>query len=1350
MSEVPGITERKFEETILTQGATPVRSKGIRTPEGWILLSDVASSYRDGAEQTLLDKIAGAADLRADSDELISQAQGWAERYHVDPARANIVRGLAIPPGAKVLEIGAGCGAITRYLGEVSGSVDALEPVPARARVARARCRDLDNVEVFVGQVDDVPDVAAYDVIVLVGVLEYVGGGGAGRGPYLEFLTAVRRRLVAGGTLILAIENALGVKYLAGAPEDHTNRVFDSLESYPHGSHARTFSRRELEAMMVDAGLTPRTLVAFPDFKMARVVMDPDGFPGLTAPLLHRLPVFPSPDYLTPRARLADERLLWTELCRAGLAAETGNSLLVLAANGEGPDLWPQNRAAEFYSLGRREAYRVATEVVRTGESVAFVRRLLGDGDVARGVEVRAGAEDFVPGADFLEWAAEADDPSLSGALTAWVSMVDEEAVRGGHALIDLVPHKLVIGGDGTLHPFGQEGEVAGLDPNDVVGRGLFWLAIRLSPRTPPERWDGLSTVGELVTHLAVLAGIDPEEGWIERTIAREARIQAEVSVAPHDSPVRVHEGLQVEDLTRQANRALAAAPLGERAPEALAALAVEHAALRKWSALAGIRAYRSEVELAAQQRALFEIRGSRAWRLIERYRRVMGGLAPNGTWRRRSFASVITAFTRLLRAFTRLLRAAARGPRAALMRRDRSRQESRPFAVSTSAEPIVSIVIPVHGKWPVTEKCLRSFVAHPPTVPFEIVVVDDASPDDTLVRVALVKGVRTVPLAVNKGFIGAVNAGIAASTGEFVVMLNNDTEITPGWLEALVETGSEPGVGLVGSKLVYPDGRLQEAGGIIFDDAGGWNFGRGDDPNLPAYNFRRSVDYCSGAAILVRRELLTRLGCLDEYFAPAYYDDADLAFSVREAGLDVVYEPRAIVVHYEGVSHGTDAHSGIKAFQEVNREKFQQKWAQRLTEQMPHSNALVPAAARNRNPSGLIIVIDHYVPKPDEDAGSVRMYALLLSLRQLGFGVLFIPDDRNPGGRWGEDLRARGIEVLSGAEPVEQLLSELQSVVVAVIAARVSIAGAYLMAVKRALPGVPFVFDTVDLHHLREEREALLSGKAEDAARARVTREQELAVIEAADATFVVSPFEEELLHSAVPSARVSVVPTVHAVRQEPVSAVGRDGMVFVGSFAHQPNADALRWFLSEILPLVRESLPHVGVIVVGRDAPADIRALAVDGVTFAGWVADLDDVYGRARIAIAPLRFGAGLKGKVGEAMSFGVPVVGTSIAVEGMQIEHGATAWVADNARAFAEGIVALYCDDELWARVSAAGRNHVTELLGPPAFERRLRAALSKIGIGPGDQELGQTSIAGSVCLGIGVSNDVSIDEGRQRN
>lgn len=720
----------------------------------------------------------------------------------------------------------------------------------------------------------------------------------------------------------------------------------------------------------------------------------------------------------------------------------------------------------------------------------------------------------------------------------------------------------------------------------------------------------------------------------------------------------------------------------------------LEQAKVEGELALASAR--RADESVVSHQQALAVIRGSKGYRAVLAYDRLVERLAPVGTRRRRFYGRVGHAGVGAVR-----LVSGRRGNRLA----------SGPYLVlPTSVDPTVSIVIPVFGKWPVTEQCLRSIAQHAGVTAFEVVVVDDASIDDTRLRLRSVAGVRTVELDRNLGFVGAVNAGIEASRGDYVVLLNNDTEVTAGWLDALVETGSQPDVGLVGSKLVYPDGRLQEAGGIIFDDASGWNYGKFDDPEREQYTYQRDVDYCSGAAILLRKEVLKAVGNLDEYFAPAYYDDVDLAFSVREAGLRVVYEPRSVVVHHEGISHGTDESTGIKAYQEVNRLKLRQKWAHRLVEQLPHDADLVASAARRRGGEKIVVVIDHYVPRPDEDSGSVRMYGMLLTLRRLGYGVMFVPDNRQRGDLWGERLARAGIEVFYGDTPLETRLTELRGQIAAVITCRIPIAWPYLLMVRRCLPEVPFIFDTVDLHYLREEREAQLAGDKDGLVRARATRELELALVRTADATIVVSPVEKRLLESEVPPAKIFVVPNFHTPHDVASGVRNRTDIVFLGSFAHLPNGDGVRWFLTEVLPLVREALPSAPVMIVGRSAPQDLIDLAPEGVDFRGWVPELDDVYAHARVAIAPLRYGAGIKGKVGEAMSFGVPVVGTSVAAEGMAIEHSVTAWLADEAAAFAQGIVELYQDDELWSGISEAGRALVERTLGSDVFEGRLKSLL----------------------------------------
>jgi GT2 family glycosyltransferase/SAM-dependent methyltransferase len=707
--------------------------------------------------------------------------------------------------------------------------------------------------------------------------------------------------------------------------------------------------------------------------------------------------------------------------------------------------------------------------------------------------------------------------------------------------------------------------------------------------------------------------------------------------------------------------------------------------------------------EVAAVAHELAVIRGSRAHRLVQRYYRAVEKAAPAGTRRRRAYGTVGRTAVRGLRALRPLPDAAAPvvPDRLPML-----------VAAGTDALPTVSIVIPVHGKWAVTAQCLRSFAAHPPTVPYELVVVDDASPDDSRARLGDVPGLRVVALDVNRGFIGAVNAGLEACRGEYVVLLNNDTEITEGWLEALLETVREPGVGLVGSKLVYPDGRLQEAGGIIFENAGGWNYGRTGDPSLERYNVPRDVDYCSGAAVMVRRDLLTELGGLDEHFAPAYYDDVDLAFTLRERGLRVVYQPRAVVVHHEGVSHGTDETSGIKAYQGINRLKIVERWGRRLAEHLDQDPALVERAAR-RGTRGIVVVIDHHVPRPDEDSGSVRMFGLLTTLRRLGWYVIFAPDNRSHGDVWGDRLLAAGVEVFCGPEPLEQFLASLRGSVAAVIGARVGIAWPYLSMVRRVLPNVPFLFDTVDLHHLREQREAELTGDPAAVERAAATRALELGLVTASDATFVVSPYEVEVLAREVPGARVHVVPNVHVQHPVGPGPERRRGILFVGSFGHPPNVDAVRWFVDEIFPLVRAQEPHALFRVVGRGAPESLTRELPAGVEMLGWVEDLTDLYAASRVSVAPLRYGAGIKGKVGEALSHGLPVVATPMAAEGMGLVDGVHGAVAEDPAAFAAGVVRLLRDDELWRSASAAGRDLVEETLGTARFEALLAAALADV-------------------------------------
>ena len=253
------------------------------------------------------------------------------------------------------------------------------------------------------------------------------------------------------------------------------------------------------------------------------------------------------------------------------------------------------------------------------------------------------------------------------------------------------------------------------------------------------------------------------------------------------------------------------------------------------------------------------------------------------------------------------------------------------------AGEPDVSVVVPVYNQVPTTLECLRSLVgAITEKAKIEVVVVDDASTDPQAERLRVLPGITYHRNRVNVGFVGSCNTGAQLARGRFLVFLNSDTLVTPGWLEHLVGTLQCPGVGLVGASLRYPDGRLQEAGGLVFADASGWNYGRNGHPSDPRYCTRRDSHYCSGAALAVTRERFIALGGFDVRFAPGYYEDTDLAMRVRADGARVVYEPEAVVVHLEGASAGTDTTKGMKAAQVVNRECFQERWRETLLDAFP------------------------------------------------------------------------------------------------------------------------------------------------------------------------------------------------------------------------------------------------------------------------------------------------------------------------------------------------------------------------------------------------------------------------------
>ncbi|MBT2117210.1 glycosyltransferase [Dyella sp. LX-66] len=637
--------------------------------------------------------------------------------------------------------------------------------------------------------------------------------------------------------------------------------------------------------------------------------------------------------------------------------------------------------------------------------------------------------------------------------------------------------------------------------------------------------------------------------------------------------------------------------------------------------------------------------------------------------------------------------------------------QPFEPFEVPHSDEPRVTVIIPVYGKLAWTLACLRSIAHYGSAAPIEILVVDDASPDETAAILAQVRGLRVLSNQRNLGFIHSCNAGAAAARAPYLLFLNNDTQVTAGWLDRLLQTYlEEPGCGIAGSQLVYPDGRLQEAGALVYNDGEAWNVGRFERRDDPRYLYRRDVDYVSGAALLIERALFLQLGGFDVHYEPAYCEDMDLAFAVRAAGRRVVYEPASVVIHCEGISSGTDLSAGTKQYQLLNRAKFIEKWADALKRQPARGtpvNKAIHAGQRH------IFVMDALTPDPRRDAGSLQLYNIMRLLRGMGWRVTFMADNAQAGAADLRTLGAIGVRVLCKPTltSLAAWLKDEGAALDAVLLCRHYVADANLPLVQRMAPQARLLFDTVDVHFLREQRAADHTNNPTLARRAAASQQREIATIRACHATFVVSTVELELLQREVPEARVMLLPNMHEVHGRRKSFEERRGLIFVGGFGHPPNVDAVQWLVGKIFPKIRAARPEIELHLIGQMPEATRQELHGNGVVAHGRVEDLDPWMDGSRIALAPLRYGAGVKGKVNTAMSHGLPVVATSIAAEGMFLVDGQNVLVADDTDAYVAAVLRLYDDPALWLRLSEASLRNIQEHFSPSIARATLEAALA---------------------------------------
>lgn len=628
--------------------------------------------------------------------------------------------------------------------------------------------------------------------------------------------------------------------------------------------------------------------------------------------------------------------------------------------------------------------------------------------------------------------------------------------------------------------------------------------------------------------------------------------------------------------------------------------------------------------------------------------------------------------------------------------------------------KPIISIIIPAYNKFELTYHAIASIILAYNETSYEVIVADDCSSDETQQITDIIENVVHIRNQKNLRFLLSCNNAAKYCHGEFIIFLNNDTEVTSFWLDELIKPFEDKTVGATGAKLLNTDGSLQDAGGIIWGSGQPWNVGNGSNVLAPEYNYTRQADYLTGAALCVKKSVWDEVNGFSKEFAPCYYEDTDIAFKIRHAGYKTLYIPFAQVIHFEGQSHGKDVTKGLKQYQKINESTFKSKWFKEYKNNGEEGKEL--QLQKDRNIDHRILVIDYATPNAQTDAGSYAAVEEIKLLIDLGIKVTFVPENLAHMGKLTTLLQRLGVEVLyapfytSVFDVIEKRINEFNGIYIT----RYSVAEKYLDAI-RARTKAKIIFNNADLHFLRELRAVEATGEY-SLDHALETRSKELKVISEVDAILSYNETEHAVIQSHnLKADNIFKCPWVLYPKKLEKPFEQRKDIAFLGGFRHHPNVKAVQFFAKEVMPLITKVSPDIKFYIYGSNPSQEVIELASNNIIIKGFVENLDDVFTNHRIIVAPLLSGAGIKGKVLEAMSYGCPQVLTSVAAEATGLSHKISTWIGNEPQEIAQGIEILYKDKALWQKFSENSRILVEEMYSKDQGMKMMKQALAHIEI-----------------------------------